>query len=53
MEIIDESITEQQLTDLFKLADLDRDGKICYEGKLIRIIPKNNSHVPNYSMQIS
>lgn len=35
MEIIDESITEEQLTDIFKMADTDRDGKICYEGGYI------------------
>lgn len=33
MEIIDETITEEQLTDIFKMADTDRDGKICYEGE--------------------
>lgn len=33
MEIMDESITDQQLTEIFRMADSDRDGKICYEGK--------------------
>lgn len=33
MEIMDESITEEQLNEIFKMADTDRDGKICYEGK--------------------
>lgn len=32
MEIIDETITEDQLTEIFKMADVDRDGKINYEG---------------------
>lgn len=32
MEIMDESITEEQLTEIFRMADSDRDGKICYEG---------------------
>lgn len=31
MEIMDESITEEQLNEIFKMADTDRDGKICYE----------------------
>lgn len=32
MEIMDETITEEQLAEIFKMADSDRDGKICYEG---------------------
>lgn len=41
MEIMDESITEEQLSDLFKMADTDRDGKICYEGKTIIECPSH------------
>lgn len=30
---MDETITEEQLTEIFRMADSDRDGKICYDGK--------------------
>lgn len=33
MEMIGESLTETQLTQLLAIADLDKDGKINYEGK--------------------
>lgn len=33
MEIMDESITDEQLTEIFRMADSDRDGKICYQGR--------------------
>lgn len=34
MEMIGESLTETQLTELLTIADLDKDGRINYEGKL-------------------
>jgi Ca2+-binding EF-hand superfamily protein len=34
MELIDESMTEQGLNDLIKMADVDKDGRINYEGIL-------------------
>lgn len=33
MEMIQESVTENQVTEMLALADLDKDGKINYEGK--------------------
>lgn len=45
MEIMDESITEEQLADLFKMADTDRDGKICYEGK--------TAECPSYGISVN
>jgi Ca2+-binding EF-hand superfamily protein len=32
MELIDESMTEQGLNELIKMADVDKDGRINYEG---------------------
>lgn len=34
MQILGEEVTENQLTDMLALADLDKDGRIDYEGKL-------------------
>lgn len=31
--MIQESVTENQVTEMLALADLDKDGKINYEGK--------------------
>lgn len=33
MEMIGENLTEEQLSEMLMLADLDMDGKINYEGK--------------------
>lgn len=33
MEMIGENVTETQLSDMLALADIDKDGKINYEGK--------------------
>lgn len=33
MDMIGETVTEQQLTEMLALADLDKDGKINYEGE--------------------
>ncbi len=33
MEMIGENVTESQLTEMLALADLDKDGKINYEGE--------------------
>lgn len=35
MEIIDEKISEEQLNEIYRMADVDKDGKICYEGDWI------------------
>lgn len=32
MEVIQENVTENQVSELLALADLDKDGKINYEG---------------------
>ena len=32
MQMIGETVTESQLNDMLTLADLDKDGKINYEG---------------------
>lgn len=32
MELIDESMTEEGLNELIKMADVDKDGRINYEG---------------------
>lgn len=34
MQMIGESVTEKQLQDMLNLADVDKDGRINYEGKL-------------------
>lgn len=34
MELIDESMTEEGLNKLIKMADVDKDGRINYEGIL-------------------
>lgn len=34
MELIGEPVTETGLNDLIKLADVDKDGRINYEGKI-------------------
>lgn len=31
-----ENVTEKQVTEMLQLADLDKDGKINYEGECIR-----------------
>lgn len=33
MEVIQENVTESQVSELLNLADVDKDGKINYEGK--------------------
>lgn len=33
METIGETVTEEQLSEFIELADMDKDGKINYEGK--------------------
>lgn len=33
MQMIGEEVTESQLKDMLALADLDKDGRINYEGK--------------------
>lgn len=33
MDMIGENVTESQLSDMLALADIDKDGKINYEGK--------------------
>lgn len=33
MEIIGEPVTEQELNEMLALADIDKDGRINYEGK--------------------
>lgn len=35
MEMIGEQLNDQQLTDLLTLADVDKDGRINYEGALL------------------
>lgn len=35
MEMIGENVTESQVTEMLALADLDKDGKINYEGKIV------------------
>lgn len=37
MEVIGENVTETQLSEMLTLADLDKDGKINYEGNSIMI----------------
>lgn len=34
MEMMQESVTETQVNEMLQLADLDKDGKINYEGKI-------------------
>lgn len=34
MQMIGEEVSETQLTDMLALADLDKDGRINYEGNL-------------------
>lgn len=36
MEMIGEPLSEAQLTQLLAIADLDQDGRINYEGRLIK-----------------
>lgn len=38
MEVIQENVTENQVSELLNLADLDKDGKINYEG-ITRLFP--------------
>lgn len=33
MQMIGESVTEKQLQDMLNLADVDKDGRINYEGE--------------------
>lgn len=33
MEMIGESLTDSQVSELLSIADLDKDGRINYEGK--------------------
>lgn len=33
MEVIQENVTENQVSEMLALADLDKDGQINYEGK--------------------
>lgn len=35
MEMIGENVTESQVTEMLALADLDKDGKINYEGNIV------------------
>ena len=35
MDLIDESMNDNALNDLLKLVDVDKDGRINYEGKSI------------------
>lgn len=35
MQMIGENVTEKQLQDMLNLADVDKDGRINYEGELI------------------
>jgi len=47
MQMIGESVTEAQLSDMLALADLDKDGKINYEGKLLHpVLGILNQHLP-------
>jgi Ca2+-binding EF-hand superfamily protein len=42
MDMIGETVTEAQLSEMLAIADLDKDGKINYEGKLqMDLIIKN------------
>lgn len=36
MEMMQENVTETQVNEMLQLADLDKDGKINYEGELKR-----------------
>lgn len=36
MEMIGENVTESQVTEMLALADLDKDGKINYEGNIVQ-----------------
>lgn len=38
MEKIGETVTEDQITEMITMADMDMDGKINYEGKIIILI---------------
>lgn len=42
MEMMQETVTEHQVNEMLQLADLDKDGKINYEGKC------NDGIVENY-----
>lgn len=33
MEMMQENVTETQVNEMLQIADLDKDGKINYEGK--------------------
>lgn len=35
MQMIGENVTDAQLSEMLALADLDKDGRINYEGKII------------------
>ena len=49
MEILGEEVTESQLSDMLTLADLDKDGRIDYEGILNEIkISKHFFKVQNF-----
>lgn len=37
MEMMQESVTETQVNEMLQLADLDKDGKINYEGKKLAV----------------
>lgn len=37
MQMIGENVTESQLNDMLALADLDKDGRINYEGRFFKI----------------
>lgn len=36
--MMQENVTEKQVTEMLQLADLDKDGKINYEGKWLNKI---------------
>lgn len=37
MEMMQENVTEKQVTEMLQMADLDKDGKINYEGKWFKM----------------
>ena len=37
MDVIGESVTDAQIDEMLKATDIDHDGKINYEGMLIKV----------------
>lgn len=48
MQMIGENVTETQLNEMLALADLDKDGRINYEGEFKNFNSVKNLHLMNF-----